>query len=59
MLLQNLTVSLFRHEEIRTTVAKAKVVAFRRRRRRRPKNATESRRRVTADVNDEDVRKNL
>ena len=60
-LLRSLTVSLFRHEEIRTTVAKAKelsrfaegVLA------RAKKNTLESRRRVTADVNDEDVRKKI
>ncbi len=60
-LLRNLAVSLFRHEQIRTTVAKAKelsrfadgVLALAK------AKTLESRRRVAGDVNDADVRKKI
>ncbi len=60
-LLRNLTVSLFRHEQIRTTVPKAKelsrfadgVLALAK------AKTLESRRRVAGQVNDKDVRKKI
>lgn len=60
-MLRNLAVSLFRHEEIRTTVPKAKELArFAEGVLTQAKAKTlESRRRVTAEINDGDVRKKI
>ncbi len=60
-LLRNLTVSLFRHEQVKTTVPKAKelsryadgVLALAK------AKTLEKRRRVAAEVNDKDVRKKI
>jgi large subunit ribosomal protein L17 len=60
-LLRNLTVSLFRHEQIRTTLAKARelsryadgVLA------QAKKKTLEGRRRVSAEINDKEVRKKI
>ena len=60
-MLRNLTVSLFRHEQIRTTVPKARelsryaegVLA------QAKAKSLEGRRRVAADVNDKEVRKKI
>ena len=60
-LLRGLTVSLFRHEQLRTTVAKDKelsrytngVLTLRK------KKTLENRRRVAAEINDKEVRKKI